>query len=495
MNPYQPNIMGGYDAYVTKLNATGSALIYSTFLGGSGNENGNGLAINADGEAYITGGTLSHNFPVMNPIQSYNAGVQDIYAAKFNASGNALIYSTYLGGNNNEGGAGITLGASGSAYLVGPTTSTNFPLADPIQSQYGGGPYDVFITKLNSSGSALTYSTYLGGSGYEYSVSIAVRGDTAYLTGETQSVNFPIVDPYQPTYVGGADGFVAKIQDEYLSPTPTATPTYTPTNTPTRTPTATATRTSTPTSTSTPTNTPTNTPTSTPTNTPTYTPTNTNTPTNTPTSTYTSTSTPTSTPTNTPTNTPTSTPTPCTITFTDVAPADYFYAGVSYLYCRQVVSGYADGTFRPYNNTTRAQIAKIIVLAYNLSIYTPETPTFTDVPRSDNFYFYIETAAHNNIVSGYSDRTFRPYNDVTRGQLTKIVVSAARWPLVSPISPSFRDVPLDNPFYGYIETAACHGIIGGYSDGTFRPGNSATRGQIAKIVYEAVQGGQSCSQR
>lgn len=188
----------------------------------------------------------------------------------------------------------------------------------------------------------------------------------------------------------------------------------------------------------------------------------------------------------TPTATATATASPCLITFTDVLPSDYFYEPVRYLYCRGVISGYNDNTFRPYNSTTRGQLTKIVVLGFGLAIYIPTTPTFSDVAIDHPFYQYIETAAHNNLVSGYSDGTFRPFNNVTRGQLSKIVVEAAGWVIYAPPSPTFSDVPTDHPFYQYIETAYQHGIISGYSDGTFRPYNDATRGQISKIVYNAL---------
>ena len=175
------------------------------------------------------------------------------------------------------------------------------------------------------------------------------------------------------------------------------------------------------------------------------------------------------------------------MTFTDVVPSDYFYEAVRYLYCAGVISGYSDNTFRPYNDTTRGQMTKIVVLAFAYPIYTPPQPTFSDVPPSHTFYQYIETAAHNEIVSGYSDGTFRPQNNVTRGQLSKIVVIAAQWPPISPTEPTFSDVPIGSPFYEYVETAYDRGIISGYADGTFRPGNNATRGQISKIVYLALQ--------
>jgi len=183
----------------------------------------------------------------------------------------------------------------------------------------------------------------------------------------------------------------------------------------------------------------------------------------------------------------------------------YYYQGVYYLACHGVISGYSDGTYRPFNNTTRAQMTKIVVLAFNIPLAAPPlTPTFADVDSSNVFYQLIETAAARNIVSGYTcggvnsqtgvpepcDSTRRPYfrpsNFVTRGQLTKIVVLGAAFPLLNPPTPTFTDVARDNVFYQSIETAVCHGIITGYDDHTFRPNNYAFRGQIAKIVYLAV---------
>jgi hypothetical protein len=175
------------------------------------------------------------------------------------------------------------------------------------------------------------------------------------------------------------------------------------------------------------------------------------------------------------------------MSFSDVQPSDYFYAAVHYLYCRGVISGYGDNRFRPYNNATRAQLCKIVVLAEQWPLYTPPTPTFIDVPTDHPFYEYIETAHYHLIISGYGDGTFRPQNNITRGQLCKVVVLAEGWPLPQGCSgPHFTDVPPTEPFYRYIETAYCRGIISGYSDLTFRPGNTATRGQICKIVYAAV---------
>jgi hypothetical protein len=169
--------------------------------------------------------------------------------------------------------------------------------------------------------------------------------------------------------------------------------------------------------------------------------------------------------------------------FSDVQPADYYFTPTNALLNSGAISGYDDCTFRPWANTTRAQLSKIVVLAYNLAPYIPPAPSFSDVPADSTFYRYVETAHHHRVISGYEDNTFRPGNDVTRGQLSKIVVLAKGWAEYTPPTPTFSDVSTDDPFYRYIETAYAHGIISGYADRTFRPNNSATRGQISKIVY------------
>jgi hypothetical protein len=182
----------------------------------------------------------------------------------------------------------------------------------------------------------------------------------------------------------------------------------------------------------------------------------------------------------------TATATPCAFSFTDVATTDYFYEPVRYLYCHGAVSGYEDNTFRPYNNTTRGQLCKIVVLAENFAIDTTGGPHFNDVPATNPFYGYVETAFNRGIISGYADNTFRWGNDVTRGQLCKITALAEGWAINTSGGPHFVDVPVDQAFYGYVETAFNRGIISGYADNTFRPGNPATRGQIGKIVYNAI---------
>jgi hypothetical protein len=217
-----------------------------------------------------------------------------------------------------------------------------------------------------------------------------------------------------------------------------------------------------------------------------------NSPTSTSTVTRTTTATPSNTITATPvgstaTNTPTSTSTVCAVpTFSDVHPTDYFYTAVNWLYCQGAITGYSDGTFRPYANTTRGQLTKIIVIARHWPIDLTGAPHFTDVDSSNVFYPFIETAYNRHIVSGYADGTFRPFANVTRGQLSKIIVQAMGWDIDTTGGPHFSDVPTTNPFYDFIETAYHHGVIAGYSDGTFRWANDATRGQISVIVYRAA---------
>jgi len=212
-SPLQPTNRGSWsNAFVAKLNAAGSALVYSTYLGGSGGDEGHGIAVDSSGNAYVTGSTGSTNFPTASPLQATNGGSRDAFVAKLNAAGSALIYSTHLGGNSDDSGEGIAVDSSGNAYVAGWTTSTNFPTASPLQPTWGGGAYDGFVTKLNAAGSALVYSTYLGGSSYEYGYGIAVDSSgNAYVTGFTGSPNFPTASPLQATYGGNSDAFVTKL--------------------------------------------------------------------------------------------------------------------------------------------------------------------------------------------------------------------------------------------------------------------------------------------
>ncbi|MDQ2809861.1 MAG: S-layer homology domain-containing protein, partial [Chloroflexota bacterium] len=177
----------------------------------------------------------------------------------------------------------------------------------------------------------------------------------------------------------------------------------------------------------------------------------------------------------------------CTVSYSDVHAGDYFAIPVQGLACVAAISGYSDGTFRPYNLTSRAQLCKIVVLGEAFTLHTQDGPHFSDVAVGSTFYSFIETAYYRGIISGYSDGTFRPSANVTRGQLSKIMVVAQGWPLDTSGGPHFSDVAVGTIFYPFVETAYHHGIISGYSDGTFHPVDGATRGQIAKIAWGALQ--------
>ncbi|HMA32892.1 MAG TPA: S-layer homology domain-containing protein [Chloroflexia bacterium] len=175
----------------------------------------------------------------------------------------------------------------------------------------------------------------------------------------------------------------------------------------------------------------------------------------------------------------------CTARFSDVCPTYWAYTYIEFLAARGIVSGYGDNTFRPDSTATRAQLAKMIVVARGWPVTTPATPSFADVPASNPFYGYVETARAHGVISGYADGTFRPNNTVTRAQISKMVVTAFGWAINTTGGPHFADVPPTDPFYGYIETAYNHSIVSGYGT-TFRPGNNVTRAQLSKMLYGAM---------
>ncbi|HXG34380.1 MAG TPA: SBBP repeat-containing protein [Bryobacteraceae bacterium] len=209
-------IGGGRDAFVSKLNAAGSGLVYSTFLGGTNHETGSGIAVDASGNALVAGETYSSDFPVRSAFQSSSRGRQEAFVAKLNPTGDSLLWSTYLGGYGDDRATAIAVDASGAAYVTGATDSPNFPTQSPIQGPAGG--QDAFVVKLSPDGAALVYGTYLGGSSGsaavpEAGLGIQVDGaGNAYVTGVTPSLNFPVVNALQAVYNGGTfDGFAAKL--------------------------------------------------------------------------------------------------------------------------------------------------------------------------------------------------------------------------------------------------------------------------------------------
>jgi len=209
---------GGFeDVFVAKLSASGAALVYATYLGGSSFDVGYGVVADAAGSAYVTGITSSSDFPTTAGAfdTTYNGG-GDTFVTKLDASGAALGYSTYLGGNSVDSGesdgSGIALDGAGNAYLTGGTSSSDFPTTAGAFDTTYNGVGDAFVTKLNASGAALSYSTYLGGSSYDVGLRVAVEAGSAYLTGQTNSADLPTTaGAFDQTFNGAADAFVTKL--------------------------------------------------------------------------------------------------------------------------------------------------------------------------------------------------------------------------------------------------------------------------------------------
>jgi hypothetical protein len=203
------------DGFIAKMTADGTALIYCTYLGGTGDDWIHGLAVGLTGQAYVTGYTESPDFPGAQNSKFPNLkGTRDAFAAKINATGSSLIYGMYLGGDGEETGWGIAVDPLGNAYVAGETTSsTGFPKGNKgLFTSYLGGCLDGFVVKINPGGTALLYATYLGGSQGDAAYAIAVDDKSnAYVTGNTASDDFPVEKPFQATMAGASDAFITKI--------------------------------------------------------------------------------------------------------------------------------------------------------------------------------------------------------------------------------------------------------------------------------------------
>jgi uncharacterized repeat protein (TIGR01451 family) len=191
-------------------------LVYSTYLGGGGDDLGSSIAVDQNNDIYVAGTTSSTNFPLMNPAYSANAGLSDIFVTKINAAGTSVVYSTYVGGSGFDRGDGITVDSSGNTYVVGrvDSTSTDFPTTPgSFASTYRGGDFDGVVFKLNGQGNGLVYSGFLGGEENDSTEGVAVDANgNAYVTGGTKSSGFPTtVNAYQGTRAGDTDAFLTKI--------------------------------------------------------------------------------------------------------------------------------------------------------------------------------------------------------------------------------------------------------------------------------------------
>jgi len=219
-NAFQPTnhsaFLFGANAFVTKFNADGSALLYSTYLGGNATDFAFAIAVDGSGNAYVTGQTDSTDFPTVNPLQAAYAGAQDSFLTKLSADGSALLYSTYLGGSGNDEPSAIAVDGSSSAYVTGWTDSTNFPTTPGAfqGSNHAVPPYtaNAFVVKFSPNGSALAYSTYLGGSRGDRGAGIAVdRAGNAYVTGGASSTDFPTANAFQSSMHDFGAAFVTEL--------------------------------------------------------------------------------------------------------------------------------------------------------------------------------------------------------------------------------------------------------------------------------------------
>ena len=222
MNARYPKLWGYSDAFVTKLDSRGQGPVYSTYLGGSGREDGTGIAVDGAGNAYVTGATGSTDFPTVNARYPHLWGLySDAFVTKFDPQGQGPVYSTYLGGSERyyEWGNRIAVDGAGSVYVTGMTTAADFPTVNaPYPTLRGYG--DAFVTKLDPQGQGPVYSTYLGGSnGWDTGYGIAVD-DTgnAYVTGATDSTDFPTVNALYPTAAGAQSSFVTKFGPQGQGP-------------------------------------------------------------------------------------------------------------------------------------------------------------------------------------------------------------------------------------------------------------------------------------
>jgi hypothetical protein len=210
---YDQTYNGSHDVFVSRLSASGSALLWSTFLGGGGSDVGSALALDSSGSPVVMGYTLSSDFPKTPGAydQTYN-GAEDVFISRLSASGDALLWSTFLGGSGSDVGSGLALNPSGNAVVTGYTLSSDFPKTPGAYDQTYNGAEDVFVSRLSASGDALLWSTFLGGSGSDVGSALALDpSGNAVVTGYTLSSDFPKTPgAYDQTYNGGHDVFVTK---------------------------------------------------------------------------------------------------------------------------------------------------------------------------------------------------------------------------------------------------------------------------------------------
>ncbi|MBD3258654.1 hypothetical protein GF377_09500, partial [candidate division GN15 bacterium] len=214
LGPVQDTLAGGFDAFVTKINADGSALSYSTYLGGALTDIGQAIDVDGSGRAAITGYTTSTDFPTVGAYQDTLGSITgtDIFVSRLNSVGGVLTYSTYLGGIKSEFGEVIRYGNAGTLTIAGRSLSLNYPLVNELQSTREGNS-DLILTQFNAQGSSLLFSTFLGGTEDEYADGMDIdESGRVFIAGTTSSLDFPSINASQPDYGGGSrDAFVLRL--------------------------------------------------------------------------------------------------------------------------------------------------------------------------------------------------------------------------------------------------------------------------------------------
>ncbi len=230
---FDPTYNGfGADTFVTKINTSGSAIIYSTFLGGDGDEEARGIAVNAAGNVFITGYTAINTVAFPTTVGSFDTtynGDLDAFITKLNPNGSALVYSTFIGGTDSDDAKDIAIDPSGNACITGVTSSgtENFPTTLDAWDEFYNGGRDAFVTKINANGSFLIFSTFLGGDSIDIAFGVSVESSgNVYVTGYTAdgTVDFPTtVGAYDRTHNGEFDVFVSKLSSNGMALPCTAT--------------------------------------------------------------------------------------------------------------------------------------------------------------------------------------------------------------------------------------------------------------------------------
>src|SRR5579885_2442418 len=211
LSAFQASYRGQSDVFLSVLSQAGNQLIYSTYLGGMGDDHGRAIAVDSAGNAYVTGDTTSTDFPTAKPFQGSSGGNQDAFVSKISPDGRTLVYSTYLGGSSIDFHTAVAVDSQGNAYVTGYTVSTDFTAVNALQPRQAGS-YDAFLAKIAADGRSILESTFLGGSQSDSANALALdQSGIPYVAGQTFSADFPLQNPGQRMNSGSMDAFIARL--------------------------------------------------------------------------------------------------------------------------------------------------------------------------------------------------------------------------------------------------------------------------------------------